>query len=146
MTFIRVTALPFAVVLCALQPTVSFCQATDAGSLGRAFRPQEAPPPPPAARAASAPVAVGTARSEGASSGLRVVVLAPNRSLAFIDGKIVRRGDLVNGMRVADISERGVVLVGEDGAREHLRLTPAAVKREHPAAAAQNSNSKEYRP
>jgi hypothetical protein len=116
--------------------------AADGGSLGRAFRPQEAPPPP--AVRASAPAEVG-ARGDGAP-GLRVVVLGANRSLAAIDGRIVRLGDLVNGMRVAEIGPRGVLLVGEDGAKEHLRLSPAAVKRAHPAAAAQNSNAKESGP
>jgi hypothetical protein len=126
----------------ALLALTGFASAADTGNLGMAFRPKEAPPPPPSPTAASSP---SRAREGGlpGDGGLRVVVVGGARSLASIDGKIVRVGDMVNGMRVADISAQGVLLVGEGGARERLGLSPSAVKR-NPAAATQVS--KESRP
>jgi hypothetical protein len=100
-------------------------------SLGAAFRPQgtvDAPAP-------------GNGERTGANlPGLRVVVSSPARSLASIDGQIVRVGDMVNGMRVAQIDQQGVLLVGEGGVRERLTVSPSAVKRERPAKATNVSN------
>lgn len=104
------------------------------GSLGAAFRPQ-APPPP----VESGAVRASTAEPTGTSpSGLRVVVTSAARAVASIDGRIVRVGDVVNGMRVAQIHPQGVVLVKEDGVREQLSITPAAAKR--PAHSIQIAN------
>ena len=105
-------------------------------SLGAAFRPQAPPPPPPVESGATR---ASAAEPAGASpSGLRVLVTSATRSLASIDGRIVRVGDVVNGMRVAQIHAQGVVLVKEDGVREQLSITPAAVKR--PAHSIQIAN------
>ena len=41
----------------------------------------------------------------------------------------VRVGDIVNGMRVTQISAQGVVLIGEGGVTEQLMVNPSAVKR-----------------
>ena len=105
------------------------------GSLGAAFRPQAPPPPPMESGAARASNAEPTGTSP---SGLRVVVTSATRSVASIDGRIVRVGDVVNGMRVTQIHPQGVVLVKEDGVREQLSITPAAVKR--PAHSIQLAN------
>ena len=100
-------------------------------SLGAAFRPQGGADTP----------APGSGERAGANlPGLRVVVSSPARSLASIDGQIVRVGDMVNGMRVAQIDQQGVLLVGEGGVRERLTVSPSAVKRERPAKATNVSN------
>jgi len=99
-------------------------------SLGAAFRPQgtvDAPAP-------------GSVERMGSNlPGLRVVVSSPARSLASIDGQIVHVGDMVNGMRVAQIDHRGVLLVGEGGVKERLTVNPSVVKRERPVKATNGS-------
>lgn len=65
-------------------------------------------------------------------SGLRVLVSSRSRSLAFIDGHLVHVGDKVNGMRVTEINQRGVVLAGDGRARQRLDINPTVVKRTHP--------------
>jgi hypothetical protein len=106
----------------------SACIAAESiGNLGAAFRPQgtvDASTEPK--RAAPAP---------GSLPGLRVVVSSASRTLATIDGQIVRVGDTVNNMRVTRIDTHGVMLVGQGGAREWLKVTPAVVKSPRPAKA-----------
>jgi hypothetical protein len=110
----------------------SACLAAESiSSLGAAFRPQVG---------ADAPVA-GNAQPTGANlAGLRVVVSSTSRSLASIDGQIVRVGDMVSGMRVTQINQQGVVLMGEGGVRERLTVYPSAVKRKRPVNAPRVSN------
>ena len=97
--------------------------------MGGAFRPSAAPP-------SDAVVALGsTPRSADNLAGLRLVLSGAGRALASIDGHIVRVGDTVNGMRVLQINPQGVLLAGEDGARERLEMNPLAVKRQRPAPA-----------
>lgn len=98
--------------------------------LGAAFKPQTAAEAPAAARAPRAATA----------SGLRVVVASATRSVATIDGQLVRVGDIVNGMRVTRIDQHGVLLVGEAGAREQLTINPSVVKSKRQAAATSVSN------
>jgi hypothetical protein len=101
------------------------CLAADsAGGLGSAFRPQGW---------ADAPIDGNGERTEANLAGLRVVVASASRSVASIDGKVVRVGDTVNGMRVTLIDQHGVVLTGEGGATERLTVIPPAVKRARPA-------------
>ena len=105
------------------------CQAADSFTgLGSSFRPSAAP------EAAAAP-ASGRPGANANTAGLRVVLSSPSRSIASIDGQIVRVGDTVNGMRVKQIDQQGVLLVGEDGARERLEMNPLAVKRQRPVPA-----------
>jgi len=106
----------------------SACPAADSmDGLGSAFRPPSG----------------ADARVEGNGEnlpGLRVVVSSVSRSVASIDGRIVRVGDTVNGMRVTQINQQGVVLTGEDGASERLMINPSVVKRKLPVKATRNSN------
>ena len=107
------------------------CMAADSMSgLGSAFRPQ----------AADAPGQGSGARTEANQSGLRVVVSSASRSVASIDGQIVRVGDIVNGMRVTRINAQGVVLMGEGGVTEQLMVNPSAVKRQPPVNVPHVSN------
>jgi hypothetical protein len=92
--------------------------------LGSAFRPQ----------AGADMSSQGGGRSDGNQSGLRVVVSSSGRSVASIDGQIVRVGDVVNGMRVTRIEPHGVLLIGE-GVQEQLMVNPSVVKRMRPVAA-----------
>lgn len=105
--------------------------------LSAAFRPQALPPPAPAPAAPGSPAAAGTpaaANDEGAApSGLRVLVTSPQRALASIDGRIVRVGDRINGMRVTRIDRQGVVLTKDDGGREQISITPSTVQRQNAA-------------
>jgi|SRR5437867_1616185 len=108
------------------------CMAADSMSgLGSAFRPQGA---------ADAPGQGSGARTEANQSGLRVVVSSASRSVASIDGQIVRVGDIVNGMRVTRINAQGVVLMGEGGVTEQLMVNPSAVKRQPPVNVPHVSN------
>ena len=101
------------------------CLAADTpGGLGSAFRPQGW---------ADAPSDGSAARTDANQAGLRVVVASASRSVASIDGKMVRVGDTVNGMRVTQIDQHGVVLTGEGGATERLTVIPPDVKRARPA-------------
>jgi hypothetical protein len=101
------------------------CLAADsAGGLSSAFRPQGW---------ADAPIEGNGEHTEANLAGLRVVVVSASRSVASIDGKVVRVGDTVNGMRVTLIDQHGVVLTGEGGATERLTVIPPAVKRARPA-------------
>ena len=104
------------------------CQAADSFTgLGGSFRPSAAP------EAAAAPAS--GVRPGANTAGLRVVLSSRSRSIASIDGQIVHVGDTVNGMRVKQIDQQGVLLVGEDGARERLEMNPLAVKRQRPVPA-----------
>jgi hypothetical protein len=110
----------------------SACLAAESISgLGSAFRPQGV---------VNAPPEVGSDRAVGSLSGVRVVVASPGRTLASIDGQIVRVGDIVNGMRVAQIDPQGVLLVGEGGVRERVAVSPSVTRRERPADASRVSN------
>jgi hypothetical protein len=98
--------------------------------VGAAFRPQALPPAPVVAPAsASAAGSSGAAADPAGNSGLRVLVTGGSRQVASIDGRLVRVGDTVNGMRVVQIGPKGVVLKGEGGVREQLSPSPAAQKR-----------------
>ena len=99
--------------------------------LGSAFRPQGG---------ANAPVAGNGERTDVNQAGLRVVVSSASRSVASIDGQIVRVGDIVNGMRVTRINAQGVVLMGEGGVTEQLMVNPSAVKRQPPVNVPHVSN------
>lgn len=119
----------------ALLAAASACRAADTfAGMGGTFRPAAAP----AAEAAAAPGAA--ARSADNLAGLRVVLSGTGRAVASIDGQIVRVGDTVNGMRVLQINQQGVLLAGEDGARERLEMNPLAVKRQRPAPARGSMN------
>ena len=101
------------------------CHAADTTSgLGSAFRPQGW---------ADAPSDGSGARTESNEAGLRVVVASASRSVASIDGKVVRVGDTVNGRRVTLIDQHGVVLTGDGGVTERLSVVPPEVKRARPA-------------
>jgi len=50
----------------------------------------------------------------------------------------VHVGDTVNGMRVIEISERGIVFVGDEGVKERLDIIPSAVKKMRPVGEKQN--------
>lgn len=100
------------------------CIMTSHAADGSGFRPQRA-----AATAVPAAAADRADPAADADSGLRVVVVRGERTLASIDGRIVRVGDGVNGMRVARIDEHGVVLVGQNGARQTLAVSPQVKKR-----------------
>jgi hypothetical protein len=109
------------------------CLAADSmSSLGSAFRPQ------PGADASA--LASSGERSGGHLPGLRVIVSSTSRSVASIDGQIVHVGDTVNGMRVTQINQQGVLLVGEGGVQERLLINPSVVKRARPVKAAGVSN------
>ncbi len=121
----------------ALLPLV--CAAQTGGSLSSldsAFKPgrAQAAAPGPAAARASAAKSVGATDGDNLP-GLRVLVSGPNRTVASIDGKLVRVGDKVNGMRVTKIDRHAVVLVGEGGVRERLTLNPEVSKHMRPASA-----------
>lgn len=106
------------------------CQAADSfAGLGGSFRPSAAP------EAAGAPAGGGRPGADANTAGLRVVLSSPSRTIASIDGQIVHVGDMVNGMRVKQIDQHGVLLVGEDGARERLEMNPLAVKQQRPVPA-----------
>jgi hypothetical protein len=108
------------------------CQAAESMSgLGSAFRPQAG---------SDAPAAPSGDRSGAALPGLRVIVSSTSRSVASIDGQVVHVGDTVNGMRVTQISQQGVVLVGEGGVQERLLINPSVVKRTRPAKLTDASN------
>jgi hypothetical protein len=100
-------------------------------SLGSSFRPQAG---------SDAPVASGGERTGSNLPGLRVIVSGNSRSVASIDGQVVHVGDMVNGMRVTQISQQGVVLVGEGGVQERLSINPAVVKRTRTVNATGTSN------
>ena len=93
-------------------------------SLGAAFRPQAAP---------AAPAAGSGERSTANVAGLRVIVAGSSGAIASIDGRTVHVGDMVNEMRVTQISLQGVVLTAEDGTEERLTISPSVVKRMLPA-------------
>jgi hypothetical protein len=81
----------------------------------------------------------GAGERSGASlPGLRVIVSSTSRTVASIDGQIVHVGDTVNGMRVVEINERGIALVGDEGVRERLDVHPSVVKKMRPVGEKQN--------
>ena len=116
-----------------LAPSLAAAQSLN--GVGAAFKPQALPPPPAPVATAATPAAAASAAAASvthdpaSTSGLRVLVTGGSRQLATIDGKLVRVGDTVNGMRVLQIGPKGVVLKGEAGAREQLSPSPAAQKR-----------------
>ncbi|MBV8122763.1 MAG: hypothetical protein JOY60_02305 [Burkholderiaceae bacterium] len=61
-------------------------------------------------------------------SGVRVVVVRDHKAAAYLDGRFVREGDVVKGMKVVNVSPQGVLLVHQDGTRERVALNPQAVK------------------
>ena len=120
-------ALTALVIVCLGAP----CMAADSMSgLGSTFKPQGLP---------ETPVAASGDRTAGGPAGLRVVVVSASRSVASIDGQVVRTGDLVNGKRVTRIDSHGVVLTEESGSTERLTITPAVVRRKTAVAASSPS-------
>jgi len=108
------------------------CLAAESMSgLGSSFRPQAG---------SDAPSASGSERSGADLPGLRVIVSSTSRSVASIDGHVVHVGDTVNCMRVTQINQQGVVLVGEGGVQERLLINPSVVKRTSSVKATGASN------
>ena len=108
------------------------CQAAESlGGLASAFRPQ----------AGTGTQAQGNGeRADPGSSGLRIVLSSASGSVATIDGRLVRVGDTVKGMRVSRIDAQGVLLTGEDGATEWLLVNPSAVKSKSGVKASRSLN------
>ena len=98
--------------------------AADTSGLGAAFRPQELAP---VAQPAASGVPSGSCRHK--RQGVSVVVIRPEMASAVVDGRLVRVGDSVRGMRVARIDAAGVMLAGQGAAHELLTLAPLAMKR-----------------
>ena len=72
-----------------------------------------------------------------------MVVIRPEMASAVVDGRLVRVGDSVRGMRVARIDEAGVMLVGQAADHELLTLAPSATKR---PVAEQGTSNRAIRP
>ncbi len=91
------------------------------------FRDPTRPP-----EAFAAPLAEG---GEAAAPTLRLeaVLRGKEGAVAVIAGERLRVGDAIRGVRVLAIRESEVVLSGEEGQRELLRLTPAVEKKMVPA-------------
>jgi len=81
------------------------------------------------------PQAEGDAAGAGAAAQDRVetILIAPDRRLAVIGGRIVRVGDLIGGARVVRIRESGVT-VRRDGVDEELPLLQGIEKKRRPRA------------
>lgn len=60
--------------------------------------------------------------------GLQSVIISPSHCAAIIDGKTVALGAKHGSERLVDISERGVVLQGENGRRTLTMFPAVAVK------------------
>jgi len=101
------------------------------GGLDSAFRPQGG---------VAAPAEGNGERTDANLVGVRVMASGVSHSVASIDGRIVRVGDVVHGMRVTQIDRQGVVLTREGGVTERLMVSPLVVKRMRPVAAARVSN------
>ena len=115
-----------------LAGTASSCLAAESMSgLGAAFRPQ----------AVAAPRVVSSGEQSNSNApGLRVIVSGASGAVASIDGRTVHVGDIVNDMRVTQITLQGVVLTSEDGSEERLTINPSAVKRMRPVNAKRVTN------
>ena len=112
--------------------------AADTSGLGAAFRPQEAAP---AVQSAASGVPSASCRNK--RQGVSVVVIRPEMASAVVDGRLVRVGDSVRGMRVARIDAAGVMLVGQGADHELLTLAPLATKR---PVAVQGTSNRAIRP
>ena len=112
-------------------PGTACLAAESIGGLDAAFRPQGS---------AAAPVDGTDERTDANLVGVRVMASSASRSVASIDGQIVRVGDVVHGMRVTQIDRLGVVLTREGGVTERLLVSPSVVKRMRPVDAARVSN------
>ena len=66
--------------------------------------------------------------SEGAASGVQVIVVGPARKFAIINGQLVRYGQTYNGAKLVGIAPESVVLQ-KDGSKEKLSMSPAVEKR-----------------
>ena len=66
--------------------------------------------------------------SEGAASGVQVIVVGPARKFAIIDGQLVHYGHTHNGARLVGIAPESVVLL-KDGSKEKLSMSPAVEKK-----------------
>jgi MSHA biogenesis protein MshK len=78
------------------------------------------------------PPSFSAARPEAAEAAsdlvLQTVLVSPERRNAIVNGRLVRVGDSVSGMRVIEIRESAVVLRGP-GEQRTLSLFPAVEKR-----------------
>ena len=68
---------------------------------------------------------------------LQTVLVSPERRNATVNGRLVRIGDAVSGMRVIEIREGAVVLQG-NGEQRTLLLFPAVEKRSQVAQRARH--------
>ena len=66
--------------------------------------------------------------SDGAASGVQVIVMGPARRFAIIDGQMVRYGHTYNGAKLVGITPESVVLL-KDGSKQKLSMSPAVEKR-----------------
>jgi hypothetical protein len=112
--------------------------AADTSGLGAAFRPQELAP---VAQPAASAVPSGSCHNK--RQGVSVVVIRPEMASAVVDGRLVRVGDSVRGLRVTRIDAAGVVLAGQGAARGLLTLAPLAMKR---PAVVQGTSNRAIRP
>ncbi|WP_077038409.1 hypothetical protein [Pelomonas sp. KK5] len=86
-------------------------------------------PPPGWTGEIPAPSGAG-AGTAARATGLRIVVLGPQRRFAVIDGRTVRAGSEFNGARVVDI-QADAVMLSREGQVEQLRSTPSVIKKIH---------------
>jgi len=80
--------------------------------------------PPPGVGADRAALVPGLLPAYPKVRGLQSVMISPTYCAAIIDGQIITIGAMHGKERLVDISERGVVLQGENG-RRTLTLFPA---------------------
>ena len=78
---------------------------------------REAAPPEPAPAAAAVPTAVPV---------VQTILFSPGRSVALIDGRIVKPGDRIGEGRVAEIRRDAVVVETPDGRADFPRPAAAA--------------------
>ena len=120
------------IALLAMAGCASTLAGESAGGLTSSFRPQAGRESP-----------AGGARDAGTQTdavGVRIVVSGQARPLAVIDGRIVHEGDVVNGQRVVRIRRSEVVLGGEGGSVERMKVNPAATKSQRTASERRDSN------
>jgi MSHA biogenesis protein MshK len=102
--------------------------------------------PPPGIRGGEGGETHAETSAEPERKGLQVIIIAPNRRAAIIDGQTVELGGRYHGAKLIEVNEGALVLRDAHGKRTVITMFPKVGVRQKAAEPAPQAGSKEPEP
>ncbi len=99
--------------------------------------------PPLELRSGEAGETHAEASAEAERKGLQVIIIAPNRRAAIIDGQTVELGEKYHGAKLIEVNEGTLVLLDAHGKRSVITMFPKVGLRQKAAGPAPEAGGKE---